>query len=124
VGAVEIFLQPGNPPIAHGSANNELIELAGEQAAPAIIGDAAPEPSFGDEATSKMVGRVMKPTSALRADAAICYRSPGSGVRGLCFNPVDVEVALGEQPGAVTFDERVVIAKVREHHLALAALSE
>ena len=39
---------------------------------------------------------------------------------GLCLDPVDVEVAPGEQPGTVELDEGVAISKVRELQLALA----
>jgi hypothetical protein len=45
-------------------------------------------------------------------------------MRGLCLDPVDVEVALGEQPGAVEVDEGVAVPEVREHQLALAVLGE
>jgi hypothetical protein len=40
------------------------------------------------------------------------------------LGPVDVELALGEQPGAVALDECVEIPKGCDHQLALAILGE
>jgi hypothetical protein len=45
-------------------------------------------------------------------------------MRGLCLDPVDIEVPFGEQPGPVLFDERVAISKVGEHQLPLAGVGE
>jgi predicted ATPase len=44
------------------------------------------------------------------------------GKRRSGVGPVDVELALGEEPGAVVLDERVSVSKGGDHQLALAAL--
>jgi hypothetical protein len=49
---------------------------------------------------------------------------PALRERRASLGPVDVELALGEQPGAVELDKRVVISKGRDHQLALAAVGE
>ena len=40
------------------------------------------------------------------------------------LGPVDVEGALCEQPGTVALDERVAVAKPRDHQRALALVGE
>src|SRR3954463_10332439 len=44
------------------------------------------------------------------------------GMRRTGLGPVDVELALGEQPGPVGLDEGVEIPNGRDHQLALAVL--
>src|SRR4051794_17557967 len=51
-------------------------------------------------------------------------RSTPLGMRRTRLGPVDVELALGEQPGAVALDECVEIPKGCDHQLALAILGE
>jgi hypothetical protein len=41
------------------------------------------------------------------------------GMRCAGLDPVDVEVALGEQPGTAHLDERVAVSKMGNHQLAL-----
>src|SRR6478736_5652973 len=63
---------------------------------------------------------LIRPRARLSSSAA----ATALGMGRLRLDPVDVEVALGEQPGAVALDEGVAIAKVGEHQLALSSVGE
>src|SRR5258705_11206001 len=79
----------------------------------------------GGEAHGSAIGK-----SAGRRSRAARRVSPAAGIRNrpsspsqrARLGPVEVELALGEQPGALFLDDGVAIAKVRDHQLPSAAL--
>src|SRR4051794_5127220 len=77
-----------------------------------------PEPAAGLAASRR------QPELARGIRCALRRGATALGMGRLCLDPVDVEVALGEQPGPVALDEGVAIAKVGQHQLALASLGE